>query len=109
MPEDHDWKERRARVERYRILAQETTDPIATRLLHDIVLDLEAELEDRRKMSALMLHERRRTPNSGCQSAFKFDPVSASNFDPFERRGLAVALVSSELAGIAETRRARVV
>ena len=30
------------------------------------------------------------------------------NFDPFERRGLAVALASSELAGIAETRRARV-
>ena len=44
----------------------------------------------------------------GCQSAFKFDPSSVSNFDPFERRGLAVALVSSELAGIAETRRARV-
>ena len=46
---------------------------------------------------------------SRCQSAFKFDPVSASNFDPFERRGLAVALASSELAGIAETWRARVV
>jgi hypothetical protein len=44
-----------------------------------------------------------------CQSALKFDPVSASNFDPFERRVLTVALVSSELAGIAETRRARVV
>ena len=43
-----------------------------------------------------------------CQSAFNFDPVSASNFDPFERRALAVALASSELAGIAETRRARV-
>jgi len=43
-----------------------------------------------------------------CQSAFNFDPSSASNFDPFVRRGLAVALVSSELAGIAETRRARV-
>jgi DNA invertase Pin-like site-specific DNA recombinase len=43
-----------------------------------------------------------------CQSAFKFDPSSASNFDPFERRGLVVALASSELAGIAETRRARV-
>src|SRR5260370_10595682 len=41
-----------------------------------------------------------------CQSALKFDPVSASNFDPFDRRVLAVALVSSELAGIAETRRA---
>jgi hypothetical protein len=45
MPEDRDWKERRDRVERYRILAQETTDPIAARLLHDIVLDLEAEVE----------------------------------------------------------------
>ena len=45
---------------------------------------------------------------SNCQSACKFDPVSASNFDPFERRVLTVALVSSELAGIAETRRARV-
>jgi hypothetical protein len=44
-----------------------------------------------------------------CQSAFKFDPVSASNFDPFERRVLTVALASSELAGVAETRRARVV
>ena len=44
-----------------------------------------------------------------CQSAPKFDPSSASNFDPFVRRGLAVALVSSELAGIAEARRARVV
>ena len=35
-------------------------------------------------------------------------PSSASNFDPFGRRVLMVALVSSELAGIAETRRARV-
>src|SRR5690606_37932237 len=43
-----------------------------------------------------------------CQSACKFDPVSAFNFDPFARRGLRVALDSSELAGIAETRRARV-
>jgi aldehyde dehydrogenase (NAD+) len=43
-----------------------------------------------------------------CQSACKFDPSSASNFDPFARRGLLVALVSSELAGIAEARRARV-
>ena len=42
-----------------------------------------------------------------CQSAYKFDPVSASNFDPFARRDLRVALDSSELAGIAETRRAR--
>ena len=43
-----------------------------------------------------------------CQSAFKFDPASASNFDPFERRVLTVAVVSSELAGVAEMRRPRV-
>jgi hypothetical protein len=36
MPEDHDWTERRNQVERYRILEQETTDPIAARLLHDL-------------------------------------------------------------------------
>ena len=45
----------------------------------------------------------------GCQSAFKFDPRSASNFDPLERRGLAVALAPTELVGVAETARARVV
>src|SRR5271154_1563875 len=44
-----------------------------------------------------------------CQSAFKFAPVSASNFDPLGRRVLTVALASSGLAGVAETRRARVV
>ena len=43
----------------------------------------------------------------GCQSALKFDPVSASNCDPFERRVLTVALASSVLAGVAETWRAR--
>jgi SAM domain (Sterile alpha motif) len=44
-----------------------------------------------------------------CQSAPKIDPVSASNFDPFERRVLTLALGSSELAGVAERSRARVV
>jgi hypothetical protein len=38
-------KEHRNRVERYRMMQQETTDPLAARLLDDIVLDLEAELE----------------------------------------------------------------
>jgi hypothetical protein len=42
-----------------------------------------------------------------CQSAFKFDPASASNFDPFGRRVLAVTLAPSELVGVAETVRAR--
>ncbi len=39
------WKERRNQVARYRAMEQETTDPLAARLLQDIVLDLEAELE----------------------------------------------------------------
>ena len=39
------WKERRNLVARYQAMEQETTDPLAARLLHDIVLDLEAELE----------------------------------------------------------------
>ena len=45
---------------------------------------------------------------AGCQSAFKFDPRSASNFDPLERRVRAVAFAPSELVGVAETARARV-
>ena len=53
------WKERRNQVARYRAMEQETTDPLAARLLRDIVLDLEAELEGSRKASALMLRERR--------------------------------------------------
>ncbi|MCZ7660358.1 MAG: hypothetical protein M5U07_22110 [Xanthobacteraceae bacterium] len=44
-----------------------------------------------------------------CQSACKFDPASAFNFAPLERRALAVALAPSELVGVAETARARVV
>ena len=45
MTDSESWKERRNQVARYRAMEQETTDPLAARLLHDIVLDLEAELE----------------------------------------------------------------
>ena len=44
-----------------------------------------------------------------CQSALDWDPLSASKRDPFERRVRPVALAASELAGVAETVRARVV
>jgi hypothetical protein len=47
------WKERRNLVERYRAMKQETTDPLAARLLHDIILDLEAELEGSLKNAPL--------------------------------------------------------
>ena len=44
MTDSESWKERRNQVARYRVMAQETTDPLAARLLNDIILDLEAEL-----------------------------------------------------------------
>src|SRR3974390_1836335 len=44
-----------------------------------------------------------------CQSALEWDPLSASKRDPFDRRVLMVAIAASELAGVAETARARVV
>ena len=49
------------------------------------------------------------TPGVHCQSALEWDPLSASKRDPFDRRVLLVALASSELVGVAETARARVV
>ena len=42
-----------------------------------------------------------------CQSALDRDPGSASKRDPFERRVRLVAFARSELAGVAETVRAR--
>ena len=45
MTDSEYWKERKNMVARYRAMERETTDPLAARLLHDIVLDLEAELE----------------------------------------------------------------
>jgi hypothetical protein len=49
------WKERRNQVARYRAMERETTDPFAARLLHDIVIDLEAELEGSPQSVGLML------------------------------------------------------
>ena len=39
-------KERGHQVERYRVLARETTDPLALGLLRDIVSELEADLDE---------------------------------------------------------------
>jgi hypothetical protein len=36
-------REQQNRIDRYRAMEREVTDPLAARLLHDIVLDLEAE------------------------------------------------------------------
>ena len=45
MTDSEGWKERRTQLLRYRIMEHETTDPVAARLLLDIILDLESELE----------------------------------------------------------------
>jgi hypothetical protein len=45
MTDNENWKERSNQVARYRAMEQKTADPLAARLLHDIVLDLEAELK----------------------------------------------------------------
>ncbi len=55
MTDSEGWKERRNQVVRYRVMEHETTDPLAARLLHDIVLDLEAELEGSPQSAGLML------------------------------------------------------
>ena len=39
-------KERRDQVARYRVMEQETTDPLAAGLLRDIVSELEAEMDE---------------------------------------------------------------
>ena len=46
MTDTESGKERRHQVERYRVLAQETTDPLAAGLLRDIVSELEADLNE---------------------------------------------------------------
>ena len=44
MADSGSWKERRDQVARYRVMEAEATEPLAARLLHDIVLELEADL-----------------------------------------------------------------
>ena len=44
MADSESWKERRDQVARYRVMEEEATDPLAAGLLHDIVLELEADL-----------------------------------------------------------------
>lgn len=36
-------REQQNRIDRYRAMQREVTDPLAARLLHDIVMDLEAD------------------------------------------------------------------
>ena len=46
MTDNEKWKERGHQVARYQALEQETTDPLGTLLLLDIVSELEAELKE---------------------------------------------------------------
>jgi hypothetical protein len=57
-------------------------------------------------IGALVAH---REPDGWVSIGRDRDPLSASKRDPFGRRVLLVALAPSELVGVAETARARVV
>jgi len=46
--------ELREMIMRYRVMEEETSDPIAVRLLHDIIVDLETELSDRNQVQVRM-------------------------------------------------------
>lgn len=47
-------REQQIRIDRYRALEREVTDPLAARLLHDIVLDLESA----NKLGDALVHRR---------------------------------------------------
>jgi hypothetical protein len=49
MTDTESGNERRHQVERYRVLKRETTEPLAAILLHDIVLELEADLNEHQR------------------------------------------------------------
>ena len=64
-------KERQHQVERYRLLAQEVTDPLAMGLLRDIISELEADPQEKlaedgerrdQKMAPLMPWSAKRRP-----------------------------------------------
>ena len=74
----------------------------------DPILQVALELE-RIALNDDYFVEKKLYPNIDCQSALDWDHLSASKRDPFERRVRPVALAPSELAGVAETVRARVV
>jgi hypothetical protein len=48
MTDREKWKERWDQVARYRLMEQETTDPLAVGLLRDIVSELEGEMDEQR-------------------------------------------------------------
>jgi hypothetical protein len=52
MTDTEKWKERMDQVARYRVLERETTEPLAALLLHDIVLELEADLKETQRDGA---------------------------------------------------------
>jgi hypothetical protein len=48
---EREFRELEVEIARYRILEREVTDPLAGRLLHTIVLELEADLKTKRERS----------------------------------------------------------
>ncbi len=55
MTDSERWKERRTEVARYRAMEREATDPLAAGLLHEIVSDLESQLNDLAEVEAQLI------------------------------------------------------
>ena len=49
------WRERRHRLARYQAMEREATDPLAVGLMHDIVLELEADLNEQADHEAQLI------------------------------------------------------
>ncbi|WP_245286996.1 hypothetical protein [Bradyrhizobium sp. Tv2a-2] len=49
------WQERRHRLARYQAMEREATDPLAVGLMHDIVLELEADLNEQIDQEAQLI------------------------------------------------------
>ena len=57
MASSEKWKELRDQMSRYRMMEQETTDPLAAGLLRGIVLELEAEMNGERTAACSLAPE----------------------------------------------------
>jgi len=55
MADSHVWQERRDRLARYQAMEREATDPLAVGLMHDIVSELEADLNEQADQEAQLI------------------------------------------------------
>jgi hypothetical protein len=65
MTTEHKLREQEVQIARYRLLEREVTDPLAACLLHIIILELEADLNELKKLPAFF-HALRSSRMTAC-------------------------------------------